>query len=257
MTWQETDDGPGAIQFTLGMMVLFVAVFMAELAGKNLAPLQAFPWRLGDGEIWRLGTSTVLHASLMHVGFNAIMFFRFSQAIERWLGPWVAVGLYLFFAVGAGAPQAIFGGNSIGAIGASGVVYGQFGFLWVCRRRYDIAAAAVPPQYVSTMLGWLVVCAVVNQFGGNIANLAHLGGLFFGWLVGQIVIASPKTRWPLTAATGLVWVMLAGLTWLPVWGNTLGRVPWVGDRYGFADLPQYEWQKAELEYGVINGGRVF
>jgi membrane associated rhomboid family serine protease len=260
MPEHRVEHGLGSIQFTLGMVVLFIAVFIAEWMEKNLAPLQAFPWRLGNFESWRLVTSTVLHGSILHVVFNTIWFLRFNQAIERWLGPWMAVALYAVFAVGSGAPQAVFagGGGGLGAIGASGVVYGLFGFLWVCRRRYDIAAEAVPPQVVQIMLGWIVVCAVVNFFGGNIGNTAHIFGLLFGWLLGQIVVARHHIRPRLIAGTAALWLLLLSLTWLPVWQRTLKHIPVIRSQYSMVEDPRDDWESIdERRFGVIPVRRAF
>jgi GlpG protein len=255
MRWQDTGEGIGVIQFTMAMLAVYIAVFLAEVTQTNLAVLQAFPWRLGHGETWRLLTGTALHGGLLHFGFNIMWFFRFSQAIERWLGPWAALGMYVFFAAGAGAPQAVFSEGF--AIGASGVVYGLFGFLWVCRRRYDIAAEIITPPVVQTMIGWLIICAVINRFGGNIANIAHLFGLVFGCLLGLIVVATRRTRWPLIAATALLWAQLVSLTLKPVWEQVIRPVPVINSAYRFVELDEAIWQAMENAHGKIDAARVW
>ena len=244
MAWQETSDETPL--FTYAMMAVFVAVFAAQLTGSDLNQLQAYPWRLGRGETWRLITSTTMHGGLLHFAFNMVMFLRFGTAIERWLGPWTAMGLYIFFAVGASAPQALEtdgrmfslpdGGYvlQLPAIGASGVVFGYFGFLWVVRRRYDIAAEVVTPVTIQAMLGWLAICFLINAtgaFGLSIANSAHVAGLLFGWLVGQAVVARRLHRVPIILGTVLLCAALVSLTLKPVWVRTLANVPLLRDRY--------------------------
>ncbi|MGA2498113.1 MAG: rhomboid family intramembrane serine protease [Tepidisphaeraceae bacterium] len=252
MPWQETDDGIGAMQFTMAVLAVSAAVFIAELTDTNVAMLQVFPWRLGQGEVWRLLTSTLLHGSILHFLFNMVLFYRFSRAIERWLGPWLAMGVYVFVAVGAGAPQAVFSGDT--AIGASGVVYGLFGMLWVCRRRYDIAAETVTPHVVQFLLAWLGICVVLNMFGGNIANVAHVFGLLFGWLVGQIVVATRRTRWPIVAGTVVLWGLLLSFTYAPLWARVIRPLPWLGEQYRFVALPQTDWAEAEEHLGRTHPG---
>ncbi len=254
MRWQESGQGIGVIQFTMAILAVCVAVFLAQLSGTSLAPLQAFPWRLGRGEAWRLLSSTLLHGGILHFAFNMLWFYRLNQAIERWLGPWTAMGLFIFLAVGAGSPQAVFGGYSIGAIGASGVVYGLFGFLWVCRRRYDIAAEAVTPPVIQTMLAWMGLCFLLNFFGGNIANIAHVFGLLFGWLIGQIVVATRNVRWPLIAGTAALWCLLLSLTYLPVWNTVTSPIPRLHERYGWVDLDESDWRDAEEKLGRVRVG---
>src|SRR5436853_6207874 len=106
MPWQQSRDGLESIPITLALLAIFIGVYIAELNGINTAVLQAFPWRLGHGEIWRLLTSTLVHGGMLHLIFNAIWFFRFNQAVERWLGPVPTLLMYAFFAIGAGAAPA-------------------------------------------------------------------------------------------------------------------------------------------------------
>ena len=230
-------------QFTFAMMAVYIAVFGAQCTGSNLAMLYAYPWRVGHGEVWRLITATALHGSILHFLFNMSLFFPLSRALERWLGPWVALLMYVFFALGSGAPQALEGSS---AIGASGVVYALFGFLWVCRRRYDVAAEAVTPAIIETMLAWLAICAVVNFFGGHIANTAHVFGLIFGWLVGQVVVARKKYKAPIALGTLALWGLLVALTYLPVWERTGARLPYVGRRYTQLQIPKDDWKEWEM-----------
>ena len=221
MPYQE-DDGPPL--FTYAMMAVFIAFFAAQFTQADLAHFYAFPWRVAHGELWRLLTSTFLHGSVMHILFNVVMFLRFSYVIDNWLGPWAALALYVVSASAAGAAQVLAGTNGLGAIGASGVVYGFFGFLWVMSRRRDDAALAANQQIVQTMLGWLVVCAVVNFFGGAIGNAAHVWGLLVGWLAGQTFVARKKWRIPFAAATVAAWVLPIVLCLYPVWTRTFGRI---------------------------------
>ena len=247
MAWQETSDE--APLFTYAMMAVFVAVFAAQVTGANLNQLYAYPWRLAQGELWRLITASTLHGGLLHFGFNMVMFLRFSTTIERWLGPWVTMFMYVALALGSGAPQAIEGGH---AIGASGVVYGFFGFLWVVRRRYDIAAEAVTPQVIQAALVWLVICFVINAFGGNIANTAHIAGLLFGWLIGQAVIATRILRWPIAIGALLLWCVAVALPWRPVWERSLAHVPLVRNGYGrYVHIDEQMARQIEAEIAVF------
>jgi membrane associated rhomboid family serine protease len=211
--------------FTYAALAVFIAFFGAQLNRSDLSRFYAFPWRVADGEVWRLLTATCLHGSILHVAFNAAMFVRFSKVVDDWLGPWAALGLYVFFAVSSNAAQLIVSSGPFGAVGASGVVYGLFGFLWVMARRHPGAADAANPAVVQTMLAWLVVCFVVNLFGGNIANTAHLAGLGLGWLVGQTVVARRRWRVPIALATLAAWTLPLLFSQRPVFNPTLGRVP--------------------------------
>jgi GlpG protein len=240
MAYQE-DNGPPL--FTYAMIATYLAVFAAEFAGAGgLDYLMVRPWLLGRGETWRLLSATLMHASVIHLLFNLYWFARFSLVIENWLGPWFALALYVFCAAGSSAAQVLIGTPSL--VGASGVVYGFFGFLWVLRRRRDDAASVVDQSTIQYMLAWLVVCFVVNLFGAPIANTAHVVGLGLGRLVGQCFVARRKERPLLVAATLAIGLTLPLLTWQPVWEHTLAYVPVLSRTY----RPQPAVEKALDEY---------
>ncbi len=146
-----------------------------------------------SGQWWRVVTPMFLHGDEFHLAFNMLWIFFLGSAIERLHG-----SLFLFFlTIGtqiAGMmlqvslptadflPEALHG--SPFAIGASGAVYGLFGFLWVrpmVQPRYPIHLV---PMNVVLMLGWLVAC--MTPLIPNVANGAHLGGLIAGVLAALI-----------------------------------------------------------------------
>src|SRR5947209_15692821 len=72
MNYQD-DNGPPL--FTFAMLAAYVAVFAAQCVGASgVGQLEGLPWLVGRGEVWRLITSTLLHGSVLHLAFNAIMF---------------------------------------------------------------------------------------------------------------------------------------------------------------------------------------
>jgi membrane associated rhomboid family serine protease len=215
--------------FTYAALAAYVAFFAAQYKHSDLTPFFAFPWRVADGELWRLVTCTFLHGGVLHIAFNLVMFLRFMPVIDNWLGPWGALLLYAITATGSSAAQLLV--SNTGLVGASGVVYGLFGFLWVLSRRRDDAAEAANPHTAQTMFAWLGICFVINMFGGNIANTAHIVGLFLGWLIGQCFVARRKARWPLIGATLVAWLLPIAFTYRPVWERTLAHVPYFGVHY--------------------------
>lgn len=235
MAWQ--DHSTETPLFSYAMLAAFVAIFLAQLTQTNLGYFYAYPWRVGSGQTWRLVTATLLHGSVLHFGFNMVFFLRFSVAIERWKGPWVAMGLYLLFALGSSAAQLYDHWNFVGA---SGAVYGCFAFLWVLRRRYDFAAEACPMQVSQTMLLWLGIGIVITFLGGAIASTAHVFGLLFGWLAGQVVLASRARRWQIAAATALLLAVLIAPSFRSVYVRTLAHVPFVGPRYAWVMVEEDE-----------------
>src|SRR5215216_2568088 len=102
MPYQE-DNGPPL--FTLAATATILAFFGAQWTHSDLSRFFAFPWRVAEGQYWRLITCTFLHGGLMHIAFNLSLFVRFSAVIDNWLGPWVALALYVFVALSSSAAQ--------------------------------------------------------------------------------------------------------------------------------------------------------
>ena len=148
------------------------------------------------GEIWRLVTPMFLHGDTFHLAFNMVMFYFLGSAIERLHGS-LFMGLLAITTGVAGMllqvmlppaealPTALQGlAGTPFAIGASGAVYGLFGFLWI----RPIADPSYPirlvPMNVVLLLGWLVFCMTPAMT--HVANGAHLGGLIGGMLAAFI-----------------------------------------------------------------------
>lgn len=229
----EEDHGPP--MFTYAIMAALIAFFAAQWKGFDLTKFLAYPWRVADGEVWRLFTCTLLHGSILHFVFNAVLFFRFSSVIDNWLGPWGAMLLYALFAASASAAQILMG--TVVMVGASGAVYGLFGFLWVMSRRRDDAAAAANLYVAQTMLYWMILCIVFGAMGAPVANTAHVWGFFLGWLLGRTWIARRKHRPLLIAATTLATLLPIALTQRVIWERTLAHVPFLGTMYRINPLP--------------------
>lgn len=146
------------------------------------------------GEAWRFVTPMFLHGDTFHLAFNMLMFFFFGSVIERLHGSWFLLLLTMGTQI-AGMmlqvmlpdadymPEALRG--SPFAIGASGAVYGLFGYLWIRPTVDPGYPIHMVPMNVAVMLGWLVAC--MTPLFPNVANGAHLGGLFAGILAAVIV----------------------------------------------------------------------
>lgn len=141
------------------------------------------------GQVWRLVTPLFLHGDEFHLAFNMLWIFFLGSTIERLHGSWFFAALVLLTQIGGmmlqvslppvdWLPPSLHGTPF--AIGASGAVYGLFGFLWI----RPIIDSEYPIHMDSTnvvlMLGWLVVC--ITPLIPGVANGAHIGGLVAGMI---------------------------------------------------------------------------
>ena len=140
-----------------------------------------------EGGYWSLITSAFVHFDLIHLVFNAAWIVKFGSSSERVMG---SIPYLLFYAIAAfisSSMQLAISGNT--GIGASGVVYALFGFMWVTRKRIPSFSPVIDKQIIKLFIGWLFFCIGLSYFNIlNIGNAAHFSGMVFGMLVGAIVI---------------------------------------------------------------------
>jgi membrane associated rhomboid family serine protease len=143
------------------------------------------------GEIWQLVTYSVLHQGLWHLLGNMLGLWMFGSAIESAWGTRRFLELYWVGVVGAAVTTVVLsythllGNPNVPTIGASGGVFAiliGFGVLFG-----DNEIMMIPFPFLikaKYFIGILIVVtlALAMSGGGNVAYVAHLGGLFFGWL---------------------------------------------------------------------------
>jgi membrane associated rhomboid family serine protease len=138
---------------------------------------------IGAGEWWRIFTVVLLHGSLTHILFNMWALWVLGPQIERGVGTWPFVSLYLASAAIGSAVYFFIGGNTP-AIGASGAIFGLFGvwLSWAIHRRGTMQGRAILGQLIFL----LAINAALPLIFGGIAWQAHLGGLLAGLAIGEV-----------------------------------------------------------------------
>lgn len=148
--------------------------------------LGALPPMVWNGEVWRILTSTLLHADTLHLAFNCFWVWRFGGVLEAWMGPWRYLGFLLMTAAASSAGAFLIEGP---AIGLSGVVYAMFGLLFALRRDKGFAAEQMQPQVLQLLFGWFIVCFFLSSAGVmRIANAGHVSGLLLGYALGWVLL---------------------------------------------------------------------
>ncbi|MFP5342313.1 MAG: rhomboid family intramembrane serine protease [Candidatus Limnocylindria bacterium] len=199
-------DGPLVSVVMVLLAATVIVSLTALLSGEGRVIFEAL-WldkaALAAGEYWRLLTVTLLHGSLLHLGFNMYALYIVGPIVERWYGP---VRFLLFYvACAAGGSVASFVTSDVTAVGASGAIFGLFGMLLVSSRVHH------PVDRQSRMLvrqlGMLIVINIIFGFAvPGIDNAAHLGGLatgaFLGFLVPPTRVQTMATLWQRPDAAG-------------------------------------------------------
>ena len=132
-------------------------------------------------EVWRFISAIFLHGGLAHLLYNIFALGLFGSMLERLIGS--RRFLIVFFASGilANIVSVNFYDSSLGA---SGAIFGVIGALIVVRPLMVVWAFGLPmPLFIAGIL-WAVGDLIGLFVPSNVANLAHLSGMFFGLLLG-------------------------------------------------------------------------
>lgn len=152
---------------------------------------QAVPWPALPVFLTPL-SATLVHAGMIHLGFNLLVFIWCGQAVERVLGRTGLIALYLVGAYAAAAGQWLGYPMSvipmIGASGAISAVIGAFSLSFGRPRQFTRSQPV--NRWINAV--WLLVAWVVLQMmmgwlaGGQgylLATPAHIGGFMAGLLL--------------------------------------------------------------------------
>lgn len=181
----------GAVTVTL--VALNVAVFVATavsagLAGNNpldnqfsplFVRLAQIPVLVELGEDWRLVTAAFLHIGVVHLVLNMLALLVFGAELERQLGRWRYLAVYLVSLLGGAVALQLFGEPARPVAGASAAIYGLLGGLLVAMiaRREDLRGLLT-----------LLAINVFVSFLPGVSLLGHLGGLVAGFFATGIVV---------------------------------------------------------------------
>ena len=192
--------GPGPITAAVRALIIAnVAVFLVTLASPSfvvelfgLSPRAV----LTEGRVWQLVTYLFVHSpsSLSHILFNMLALWMFGVDLERRWGTRAFTKYYFLTGVGAGisviavsllpfaATRATYHDVTIGA---SGAIYGllmAWALIYPSRRILFMFIFPLTARTYVLLIGAIAFFSAFAAAGSGVSNLAHLGGLLFGWL---------------------------------------------------------------------------
>lgn len=139
-------------------------------------------------EYYRLLSSSFLHGSWFHLGFNLIALLSFSGSVEFLFGWWQFLFIYFGSVLGADALALYFHRNhgDYRALGASGGVSGIVMASVIADPFGKIGFIGIPVGIDSWIFGVLYVIVTIiaiKRSNDNIGHEAHLGGAITGVLL--------------------------------------------------------------------------
>jgi rhomboid protease GluP len=209
--------GENDTQVTFGLLGLIVAIYGIEymtgaLQGYNLLRFGANSAPLIDaGQWWRLISGNFLHGGFVHILFNGIALFFLGLYIERLLGSWRFLGIFLLSAVG-GALGSYWFTEAPMSVGSSTALFGLIAAFGVIHIKYW---RDLPPPYRQSIQWWVFILTanVGISFVPFIDTAGHFGGLLTGAVVTVAATAGMSDFDPTKEAPGW-WQGLTGVSLL-------------------------------------------
>lgn len=204
---------------TIALLAINIAIFIAMVASgiSFITPEtdQVLRWGADygpytlSGQYWRLITSMFLHFGIIHIFGNMWCLWSLGQLAEKMVGSLSVVGIYLMTGIGASLLSLGWNPMRVSA-GASGAIFGIAGALITV---LYFGKLGLQPESVKKLLGYVLRFAILNLVFGltaHIDNMAHLGGLVTGLLIGfflaRIFNLAPEER---PARSGMIFVVSA------------------------------------------------
>ncbi len=154
-----------------------------NLLGQKLGLVPIRVWK--NFELWRLVTYIFLHGGFFHLFLNLFIFWMFGNELESFWGSKEFLKYITIGGIGAGLLHVLVSHNSfIPVIGASGVVFAlllAYGLEFPERKIYIYFLFPVKAKYLAIILGAVEIFMIFSDRSSNIAHLAHLGGMVFGF----------------------------------------------------------------------------
>ncbi|HET6924069.1 MAG TPA: rhomboid family intramembrane serine protease, partial [Anaeromyxobacteraceae bacterium] len=176
---------------------ILVACFAGELAlGVDpISPTSEQLFRVGGGfgpnlargEWWRLLSSTLLHAGLVHLGFNLWAFWSAGRFAERIFGNLSFAVLYLLSALGGSLLSTAVHPLAV-SVGASGAIFGVYGALLAFALTHrGVFPPEVLRQQRNGLAGFLLYNVAFSFADRRIDLAGHAGGLLVGLAAGWLL----------------------------------------------------------------------
>jgi membrane associated rhomboid family serine protease len=152
--------------------------------------IEYWPRGIAPFKPWQLVTYSFLHGNLTHIFFNMFALWMFGRELELMMGQNRFLIYYFTCVIGAGLVQLIVAGTQGGyypTVGASGGVFGillAYGLAFP-NRMIMLIFPPIPmkAKYFVLFYGLLELYLGVSGNAPGVANFAHLGGMFFGFIL--------------------------------------------------------------------------
>ncbi len=151
------------------------------------------PQGIERGRLWQFVTYAFLHGGLIHLLANMAGLWFAGRIVERVMGTWRFVALYVSAAIAGGVAQVLLADSQAILLGASGAVCGvllAFTTMFPDVNRVALFFFVLPVPMRVKYLGWILVGSslifLLLNFEPWISHAAHLGGAVAGYLYARL-----------------------------------------------------------------------
>jgi rhomboid protease GluP len=177
---------------TMAILVIIAIVFAFEVlinayaSDDTMIAMGAIvPGLVRRGELWRLITSMFLHAGWLHWAANSWALYQIGTLYEVLFGAKRFTLIYFSTGIIAGLASSMY--NHGPAVGASGAIFGIMGaFIFSIIRSPVYRHQPWTRSLITQLVFWIAVNIAIGFSVKFIDNVAHLGGLISGLLLGLI-----------------------------------------------------------------------
>lgn len=172
---------------------IIVYVYTSIIGGDFVTTSRDAIWQYGQnnafvlyhGGYWQLFTAIFVHVNIIHLLGNMFFLLIFGLRAEEFFSIEEYLLIYFLSGLAGNLLTLLFGPEMISA-GASGAIFGMFGACII---------------YVKRAFGQSIMSALIYAFfllvvssGPNVNNLAHLGGLAVGLLIGYALAVNRRMK---------------------------------------------------------------
>ncbi|HEV2111964.1 MAG TPA: rhomboid family intramembrane serine protease [Gammaproteobacteria bacterium] len=188
------------LPMTMGILLVLAAVFALELlAGHWHSPdldtlvavgALSHPLVLQSKQWYRLFSSALLHANLIHLMLNAYALFLAGAILENFVGRMWYFALFAVGALGGSLMSLAINPANLVSVGASGAIMALFAACYVTSFRRQEGESRKQLQKGLLQIVIFSLLPVLGIGGGRIDIAGHLGGILGGGLVGLFLLAT-------------------------------------------------------------------
>jgi rhomboid protease GluP len=138
---------------------------------------------------WRLASSTILHAGIIHLAFNMWAMLNMGRIAERFYGNAQFALIYLLAGLFGSLASLFWSAREAVSVGASGAIFGVAGALLAAllTKPHKLPGALVASMRPSLLL-FVGYSLFMGFTASMIDNAAHIGGLVSGFVLATVMV---------------------------------------------------------------------